>query len=100
MDFQPTAEMERIRSEIRASLAAALPDDWQGSGFLPMDVRPEHMELARSLDRRLASKQLLAPAWPEEFGGRTAEELALHVRGLIAQQLEQNAKEREARTPA
>ncbi|MCH7798742.1 MAG: acyl-CoA dehydrogenase family protein [Planctomycetes bacterium] len=70
MDFQPTAKMERIRSEIRESLAAALPDDWQGSGFLPMDVRPEHMELARSLDRRLAAKRLLAPAWPEEFGGR------------------------------
>ena len=36
----------------------------------------------------------------EEFGERNSEELALHVRGLIAQQLERNAKEREARAAA
>jgi alkylation response protein AidB-like acyl-CoA dehydrogenase len=62
--------MERIRAEIRDVLATTLPADWQGSGFLPMDLRPEHLELARSLDRTLAAKRLLAPAWPEEYGGR------------------------------
>ncbi len=31
----------------------------------------------------------------EDFGNRNAEELALYVRGLIAEQLEQNAKARE-----
>ena len=40
MDFQPTAAMERIRAEIRDAVAAVLPAGWQGSGFLPMDVRP------------------------------------------------------------
>ncbi len=33
---------------------------------------------------------------PEEFGDRNAEELSLYVRGLIAQQLEENAKARES----
>lgn len=70
MDFEPKPEVERIRSEIREALAAVLPPDWQGSGFLPMDVRPEHWDLARELDKRLAAKKLIAPAWPEEYGGR------------------------------
>lgn len=70
MDFRETPEMAKIRSEIRQVLAEALPPDWQGSGFLPMDVRPEHMEIARNLDRKLASRRLLAPAWPVEYGGR------------------------------
>jgi len=70
MDFAPTPEMESIRREIRDVLRAALPADWQGSGFLPMDVIPEHFELARALDRRLAEARLLAPAWPVEYGGR------------------------------
>jgi alkylation response protein AidB-like acyl-CoA dehydrogenase len=35
-----------------------------------MDVRPEHIDLARHLDRSLAAKKLLAPAWPEAYGGR------------------------------
>ena len=70
MDFQPTAEMERIRREIRDAVGEVLPAGWQGSGFLPMDVIPEHFALARALDRRLASARLLAPAWPQEYGGR------------------------------
>ncbi len=70
MDFAQTPEMERIRVEIRNVLAEELPDDWQGSGFLPMDVRPEHRELAQALDKRLAAERLIAPAWPSAYGGR------------------------------
>ena len=70
MEFAPTAAMEDIGREIREVLDAVLPCDWQGSGFLPMDVRPEHFELARSLDRALAARNLLAPSWPERYGGR------------------------------
>jgi len=70
MDFAPTPEMLSIGREIRDVLAEALPPDWQGSGFLPMDVIPEHYDLARALDKRLAERSLLAPAWPVEYGGR------------------------------
>ena len=70
MQFHETPEMAAIRTEIREALSSGLPSDWQGSGFLPMDVRPEHMEIARSLEQSLASKKLLAPAWPIEYGGR------------------------------
>jgi alkylation response protein AidB-like acyl-CoA dehydrogenase len=65
-----TPEADRIRTEIREALAAVLPNDWQGSGFLPMDVRPEHMDLAKELDKHLGERNLLAPAWPKEYGGR------------------------------
>ena len=70
MNFAPTPEMQSIGREIRDVLAETLPPDWQGSGFLPMDVIPEHFELARALDKRLAERSLLAPAWPVEYGGR------------------------------
>jgi alkylation response protein AidB-like acyl-CoA dehydrogenase len=70
VDFAATPDMDEIRAEIRGLLASVLPPDWQGSGFLPMDVRPEHMELARRLDVALVERRLLAPAWPEEYGGR------------------------------
>jgi alkylation response protein AidB-like acyl-CoA dehydrogenase len=70
MDFEPTPEMENIRAEIREVLAAVLPPDWQGSGFISMEVKPEHMALAHKIDKGLAAKKLLAPAWPEEYGGR------------------------------
>jgi alkylation response protein AidB-like acyl-CoA dehydrogenase len=70
MDFTETPEMAVVRGDIRNILAEALPRDWQGSGFLPMDVIPEHYDLARALDKRLASARLLAPAWPQEYGGR------------------------------
>ena len=70
MNFRETPEMSAIRAEIRDALASGLPADWQGSGFLPMDVRPEHMLIARSLEKTLASRKLLAPAWPVEYGGR------------------------------
>ena len=39
---------------------------------------------------------LLAEIPPEEFGDRDAEELSLYVRTLIAAQLEENAKQRDA----
>ena len=70
MDFRPTPEMDAVRSEIRELLAAVFPPDWQGSGFLPMDVRPEHRDLSRRLDAALAERGLLAPAWPRDYGGR------------------------------
>ena len=70
MDLRETPQMTAIRGEIREALASTLPPDWQGSGFLPMDVRPEHMEIARSLEKSLAARKLLAPAWPVEYGGR------------------------------
>jgi alkylation response protein AidB-like acyl-CoA dehydrogenase len=70
MDFSQTPEMQNIRGDIRAVLADALPAGWQGSGFLPMDIRPEHRELAETLDRKLAAEKLIAPAWPTEYGGR------------------------------
>ncbi|HXG41909.1 MAG TPA: acyl-CoA dehydrogenase family protein [Dehalococcoidia bacterium] len=70
MDFRATQEMEAVRAEVRSVLSSVLPADWQGSGLLPMDVLPEHMELARELDRALAARGLLAPSFPPEYGGR------------------------------
>jgi alkylation response protein AidB-like acyl-CoA dehydrogenase len=62
--------MEAIRSEIRSVIEPVLPPGWQGSGFLPMDIPPEHFDLARRIDRALAARNLLAPSWPVAYGGR------------------------------
>jgi alkylation response protein AidB-like acyl-CoA dehydrogenase len=70
MDLAQTEEMARIRREIGGALDGVLPPDWQGTGFLPMDVQPRHFDLARRIDRRLAERGLIAPAWPVEYGGR------------------------------
>jgi alkylation response protein AidB-like acyl-CoA dehydrogenase len=70
MDFAETPEMGNIRREIRAVLAEALPTGWQGCGFLPMDVPADAFDVARELDRELAKRNLIAPAWPVMFGGR------------------------------
>lgn len=55
-----------FRDRIRAFLAEHLPSDWAGLGGIPTaDVLP-FLEQWRKV---LHANQLLAPAWPAEFGG-------------------------------
>ncbi len=70
MDFKPTQAMKQIRSEIREILASVLPAYWPGGSFLSAETSPEAQEIAQRLDRSLAARNLLAPAWPEKYGGR------------------------------
>jgi alkylation response protein AidB-like acyl-CoA dehydrogenase len=70
MDFQPTQAMAKIRSEIREILAAELPRDWLGGSFLAMETDRQAPDVMQRLNRSLAAKNLLTPAWPEKYGGR------------------------------
>src|SRR5262249_30601426 len=67
VDPRYSPESEAFRLEVRAFLAANLPDDWQGVGML------EGEEARRVVERwrgTLAEHRMLAVAWPEQYGGR------------------------------
>jgi alkylation response protein AidB-like acyl-CoA dehydrogenase len=61
-----SAEAEAYRAKIKAFLAENLPSDWQGLGALGKDERTQFTESWRKI---LADHQLLAVAWPAEYGG-------------------------------
>ena len=66
--MQPTwgAAAEQYREKIQAFLAEHLPADWTGIGALPHD---EVQAWTAEWRRTLADNNLLAPSWPEEYGG-------------------------------
>ncbi|MEL7207973.1 MAG: acyl-CoA dehydrogenase family protein, partial [Actinomycetota bacterium] len=55
-----------FREKIQAFLAEHLPSDWEGMGALSPDERAEFIAQWRP---KLAANNLLAVAWPTEFGG-------------------------------
>lgn len=68
MDFAFTPEEDAFRAELRAFLAAELPDWWRG-----MFVDDERaMPLTRDICRKLAERGWLTMAWPPEHGGQGA----------------------------
>ena len=66
--MRPTysAEAENYREKIRAFLRTNLPSDWEGVGALSPDERRAFVASWRAT---LAEHQLLAVAWPKEYGG-------------------------------
>lgn len=66
--MRPTysAEAENYREKIRAFLRTNLPSDWEGVGALGPDERRAFVASWRAT---LAEHQLLAVAWPKEYGG-------------------------------
>jgi alkylation response protein AidB-like acyl-CoA dehydrogenase len=68
MDFAFGEEEERFRTELRAFLAAELPEWWRGM-FVD---DPRAMPLTRDFCRKLARRGWLVMAWPREWGGRDA----------------------------
>lgn len=66
MDPTYTEEAEQYREKIRAFLGEHLPADWAGMGALSPDERDRFVAEWRRL---LAEHNLLAVAWPVEFGG-------------------------------
>ena len=78
-----SADAERFRGEVQQFLAANLPEGWRGVGALE---GREFRDFRERWRRTLYEHRLLAPAWPESYGGRglspeeqviLAEELAL-----------------------
>jgi alkylation response protein AidB-like acyl-CoA dehydrogenase len=66
MDPTYSVDAEAYRETVRAFLAEHLPDGWRGVGGLPRDDVQSFMDEWRTV---LAEHRLLAPAWPEEYGG-------------------------------
>src|SRR5246127_5480671 len=68
LEFEWSTEERRFRDELRAVIAAEVPDRW--SVLIPGE------EFATGFTfefcRTLAEKGLLAPHWPAEYGGRDA----------------------------
>jgi alkylation response protein AidB-like acyl-CoA dehydrogenase len=81
MDPRYSAEAEAYREKIQAFLAEHLPAGWTGLGALDPDARAAFVADWR---RILAEHDLLAVAWPKEFGGAG---LSLIERTVLAEEL-------------
>jgi alkylation response protein AidB-like acyl-CoA dehydrogenase len=68
VDTTYPAEVEEFRAEVRAVLAAELPDGWRGTGALP-DIAATAVFVQR-WRQTLHRRGLLGVAWPVEYGGR------------------------------
>jgi alkylation response protein AidB-like acyl-CoA dehydrogenase len=66
MDPTYTEQAEKFRARIREFLAEQLPADWSGMGALSPEERRDFIARWRPV---LADNDLLAVAWPEEYGG-------------------------------
>ncbi|MHB1585144.1 MAG: acyl-CoA dehydrogenase family protein [Acidimicrobiales bacterium] len=65
MDFELGAAAEALRDRIRELIALHLPPDFLGA----FTDDPEDLETTRRFCKLLAAQAMLAPTWPEEFGG-------------------------------
>ena len=61
-----SSEAAQFRTEMKSFLKDNLPADWRGMGaFSPQDRK----SFVANWRKTLSEQQLLAVAWPEEFGG-------------------------------
>jgi alkylation response protein AidB-like acyl-CoA dehydrogenase len=66
MNYEFGADADALRAELRALIAAEIPEDFLGA----FTDDPADLEIAQRFCARLASEHLLTLAWPEEYGGR------------------------------
>ncbi|MDT3445621.1 MULTISPECIES: acyl-CoA dehydrogenase family protein [unclassified Pseudofrankia] len=67
MDLRYSEEAELFRLEVREWISSVFPSDWRGSGDVEASERASWLAWWRDSLREV---RLLAPGWPEEFGGR------------------------------
>jgi alkylation response protein AidB-like acyl-CoA dehydrogenase len=72
MDLRDSPEQARFRSEVRAWLAANLPEGWGSPAFEMPGGIEERVAFARDWQRRLHEGGWAGLDWPREFGGRGA----------------------------
>jgi alkylation response protein AidB-like acyl-CoA dehydrogenase len=70
MDLSYTRAEEEFRSELRAWLAANLPQEWRRPGFWASLPEDESFGLRRSFERAKADAGFAGIQWPVEYGGR------------------------------
>lgn len=66
LNFEFAPEASALRSQLRELVNEHIPEDFLGA----FTDNPADLELAQQFCRTLAERELLCPAWPEEFGGR------------------------------
>jgi len=68
MDLDLPAEVDEVRAEVRAWLAAHLPTGWLADpGSVSLD---ERAEVAAGWSQRLFEGRWICPTWPRGYGGR------------------------------
>ena len=65
MDYDLGPEADALRLRLRALIAAHIPDDFLGA----CTDDPEDLALTQRFCKTLAAEDLLALAWPQEYGG-------------------------------
>jgi len=80
MDPRYNAEAEEYREKVHAFLAEHLPPGWRGLGSLDPEARRHFVREWRQV---LADNNLLAVAWPKEYGGAG---LSLIERTVLAEE--------------
>ena len=70
MDLSYTAAEEEFRAELRAWLAANVPDEWRRPGFWASLPDVESFRLRRDWERVKADAGFAGIQWPVEYGGR------------------------------
>jgi alkylation response protein AidB-like acyl-CoA dehydrogenase len=66
MDLNDDLRSAQLRGEIRSFIAANVPVGWRGVGALDSESRGRFLREWRTA---LIEHQLIAPAWPREYGG-------------------------------
>ncbi|MET0736268.1 MAG: acyl-CoA dehydrogenase family protein [Microbacterium sp.] len=69
LDYREADAVVRLRRQLRALIHEHVPEGFLGA----FTADPADFELAESFSRELGRRQLLALAWPREFGGAGAD---------------------------
>jgi alkylation response protein AidB-like acyl-CoA dehydrogenase len=72
MDFDFTPEQDAFRQEVRAWLAANVPDNLRGRGFASSRGDRDAVARLRAWQRTLHKAGYVGMDWPAEYGGRGA----------------------------
>jgi len=66
MEFKFSPQQDAFRKEVRGFLKQELPSDWVGADNA---IDEDAFEFGRAFLKKLAPKNWIAPAWPQQYGG-------------------------------
>ena len=77
MEFYWDNEQATFRDEVRAFIAAHLPENWESLAHGPGSR--EQTDFSKTFCNQLAQAGLLVPHWPKAWGGREADPWTLFI---------------------
>jgi alkylation response protein AidB-like acyl-CoA dehydrogenase len=72
MDLALSPSELKFRDEIRAWIAANLPEGWGAPGFKEPHTFDERLHFSRAWEKKLSDAGWAGLSWPKEYGGRGA----------------------------